>query len=308
MLRHHADLNPGGAAENWAQDIEDCNTAVSIVGTLFVFMLVFRFNACYDRWWESRIYWGDIISNSLDLGMMNRRWFANTDLQDKMSRFIIVYSYACKSLLRGKSLKHEGEDGAGLVKKGLLSQQELDLMHDSPCWQPHFCLDIIREIIIQAHMIPDGKGLRMDDTNKVHGQLFRCLDNTIKDLNKLIGNCVRVRASGLPASYDAITMTGFVAFFLLASLVWSMAIGWMTPIIVFIASTLIMFLIVMGTKLVDPFGTDKVDIPMEDFCATIEAQILTIDERSAAVREAIRAGEKRVKRHSVATFHIPKLA
>jgi len=22
-----------------------------------VFTLVFRFNACYDRWWESRIFW-----------------------------------------------------------------------------------------------------------------------------------------------------------------------------------------------------------------------------------------------------------
>ena len=27
---------------------------------------------------------------------------------------------------------------------------------------------------------------------------------------------------------------------------------------------------VMGTKLVDPFGHDKVDIPMEAFCETIE--------------------------------------
>lgn len=71
----------------------------------------------------------------------------------------------------------------------------------------------------------------------------------MKDMNTLIGNCVRVRASGLPASYDAITMTSFVTFFLLASVVWSAAIGWMTPIIVFLASTIIMFLILMGSKL-----------------------------------------------------------
>ena len=183
--------------------------------------------------------------------MMNRTWFANEELQDKLSGYIIVFGYSCKSLLRGKSLNEEGEDGKDLVKRRLISQKELDLMHNTPCWQPHFCLDMIREIIVQLHTIPDGKGLRIDDSNKVHGQLFRCLDNSLKDLNTLIGNCVRVRASGLPASYDAITMTSCIAFFMIASVVWSMAIGWMTPIIVFLASMIIMFLIVMGSKLVE---------------------------------------------------------
>jgi hypothetical protein len=150
-LREHAAINQGGNAETWLDDIENCKNAVSVIGTLFVFILVFRFNACYDRWWESRIFWGDIISSSLDLGMMNRRWLEDDDLMDKCSRFIVVFSYACKSLLRGKSLKDEGEDGPSLVKKGLLTQKELDLMHEYPSWQPYFCLDMIREVILQAH-------------------------------------------------------------------------------------------------------------------------------------------------------------
>ena len=250
-LRKVAAADPGGIAEQWVEDILNGKNAVAIIGTLFVFTVVFRFNACYDRWWESRIFWGDIISKSMEMAMMNRRWFAKEELQDKLSGYIIVFGYSCKSLLRGKSLTEEGEDGTALVKRGLISQKELDLMHNTPCWQPHFCLDMIREIIVQLHTIPGGKGLRIDDSNKVHGQLFRCLDNTLKDLNTLIGNCVRVRASGLPASYDAITMTSCIAFFMIASVVWSMAIGWMTPIIVFLASMIIMFLIVMGSKLVE---------------------------------------------------------
>ncbi|KAK1733329.1 bestrophin family protein [Skeletonema marinoi] len=312
-LRGLAATNPGGAAEQWLDDIESCKNAVSIIGTLFVFTLVFRFNACYDRWWESRILWGDIISKCLELGMMNRRWFANEELQDRFSRFVIVYSYACKSMLRGKSLTEEGEDGPDLVKRGLLTQQELDLMEGVPCWQPHFCLDMLREVIAQLHMIPGGKGLRMDDTNKIHGQLFRCLDNTLKHMNDLIGSCVRIRASGLPASYDAITMTSFITFFLLASAVWSTAIGWMTPIVVFLASMIIMFLIVMGTKLVDPFGSDKVDIPLECFCATIEAQVHAIDQRGKSII-AVASNSKKavrplaVRSESKATFHIPRLA
>lgn len=56
-LRAHAAADPGGLAETWLYDIESCKNAVSLIGTLFVFTLVFRFNACYDRWWESRIFW-----------------------------------------------------------------------------------------------------------------------------------------------------------------------------------------------------------------------------------------------------------
>ena len=53
---------------------------------------------------------------------------------------------------------------------------------------------------------------------------------------------------------------------------------------------IIMFLIVMGTKLVDPFGLDKVDIPMECFCATIEAQIQAIDQRSQSIVRTASSG------------------
>ncbi len=236
---------------------------------------------------------------------MNRRFFDNEELQDRFSRFIVVYSYACKSLLRGKSLKAEGEDGPALVKRGLLSQQELDIMESRQSWQPHFCLDVIREVVLQLYMVPGGLRLEGDQTNKI------VIDNSLKSLNILIGKCVGISASGLPASYDAITTTSFYAFFILASVVWSAAIGWMTPIIISLASVIIMLLIVMGTKLVDPFGTDMVDIPMELFCATLEAQVQTIDFRSNSV---IQVSSNRVAKpmftrgDSVATFHIPKLA
>ena len=50
-LRDSALQTPGGRAEVWLEDIQNCNSAISILGTLFVFTLVFRFNSCYDRWW-----------------------------------------------------------------------------------------------------------------------------------------------------------------------------------------------------------------------------------------------------------------
>jgi len=182
-------------------------------------------------------------------------------------------------------------------------------MHNNPCWQPHYCLEMCRAILVEAHKVPGGKGLYMDENNKLHGQMFRCFDGIIKLMCDVIGDSIRTRASGLPASYDAITMTSFFMFFILAAFVWSIGIGWMTPVIIGCASFIIMLLIVMGSKLVDPFGYDKVDIPMEAFCATIEAQVHAIDERarSGIIEKFARTSRPRAVLARRATVHIPKL-
>mmetsp|Transcript_36691 Transcript_36691/g.82517 ORF Transcript_36691/g.82517 Transcript_36691/m.82517 type:complete len:421 (+) Transcript_36691:330-1592(+) len=272
-------------AERWLEHIQECSSAIGVIGTLFVFTLVFRFNQCYDRWWQAHLHWGDMISKCLDLAIMNRRWIAHRALGDKLSRWIIVYAYASKALLRGSSLGAADDvDGPGLVDRGILSREELDAVCDSPCWQPYFAIEMIRAVLVEAHKVPGGRGITFDETNKIHGQTFRCFDGVIKGMTALVGDNIRTRSSGLPASYDAITIMSFYVFFGLAAFVWSAGIGWMTPVIVATASFLTVLLIVMGSNLVDPFGFDKVDIPMEEFCETIEAQVHAIDERSRSGR------------------------
>ena len=63
---------------------------------------------------------------------------------------------------------------------------------------------------------------------------------------------------------------------------------------------------------VDPFGYDKVDIPMEDFCHTIESQVYAIDERSRSgvIDEFARSSKPSHRTYLTrnATMHIPKLA
>lgn len=298
-------------ARGWLLHIQNCRVPISILGTLFTFTLIFRFNSCYDRWWEARKKWGDMISRCLDMGRMNRCLIANQQIGDRMSRFIVAYAFATKALLRGSHLGTKEGEGAELVKRGILAQEELDALCAQPCWQPHFCVEILYTCIIEAHKLPRGSGMVFDLTNKIHGEIWQCFDAVIREMSDLVGDCVRIRASGLPASYDGVTNLSFFVFFIMASFIWSTDIGWMTPIIVAAASFIILLLIVMGTNLVDPFGYDKVDIPLEDFCETIEAQIYAIDERHRnKVLEKIFKTQKPQKTNlrRSSTFFIPELS
>ena len=61
-----------------------------------------------------------------------------------------------------------------------------------------------------------------------------------------------------------------------------------------------------------PFGLDKVDIPMEAFCATVEAQVNAIDERAkdGTILKFATGGVGKVKRSGkklTSTVTIPKL-
>ena len=47
-----------------------------------------------------------------------------------------------------------------------------------------------------------------------------------------------------------------------------------------------MMIIVLGSELIEPFGTDRVDLPLELFCETIEVQVSQIVRRSK--RKAIK--------------------
>lgn len=310
LLLEAAESKPGGSAERWVENIENGKLPLALIGTLMVFTLAFRFNTCYERWWDGRVFWGDIISKSLDLATMNRRWIADEQIGDRINRFIVVFGYACKSLLHGKSLAEEGQDGAELVSRGLLTQEELDDMHHNSCWQPYYCIEVIRALLFEAHKVPGGKGINVDENNKIHGQMFRCFDNTVKEMSNTIGDAIRVSASGLPVSYDALTMTIYFTYFFLAAVVWSLWTGWALPPLILCASLIIILLIVMGSNLVDPFGDDRVDIPMDAFCTTIEDQINAIDARSKSgivdkIARTSTTERRTIKRR--ATCHIPIL-
>jgi len=279
-LRERAGQDPGGRVEAWLGWIEEIE--VKVIGSLFTFSLVFRFNQCYRRWWQGRELWGGIVQQCLDFSEKVSLWIIDKDYSDRLNRLIIVFPYACKAQLRGLSLADPTESGASLVRRGLLTEAELRYLDKWPCWQPEFFLDFMRTIISHVFLAEYDRGdvLMIPKSNKIHEKLFSPLEKCVYDLGKSIGDCISIRSAGLPKSYDFVHYVFYWLYFLLASVTWSVTIGWMAPVLVGLSSSIIMSLIQMGTCLCDPFGTDYTDLPLEKFCETIEAQIGAIQYRS----------------------------
>lgn len=275
LLDKKAQDDRDGSTAQWLEFIERGNDPLRITGSLFSFALVFRFKVCYDRWWEGRQLWGQIITGCLDLAMQVNRWIANQDIADRFNRFLIVYSYACKGLLRHESLWKSG-DGKALISRRLLTVNELREIEEHPCWEPHFCIEVMRQLLANTYFTKGGFYL---EEVKIHSQVYRCFDNSIKDLNDRIGHCIAVQSAELPVSYEGLHLFAFYLYFTMAPIIWSTTMFWVVIPMSLFVGFIALGLIVLGSQLVDPFGDDCVDIPIEVFCETIEDQIGAMIER-----------------------------
>ena len=90
---------------------------------------------------------GNIIVDSIRICQQSRLWIHDDQLNDRIDCLAITFAYACKAQLRGNRINDEDEDGMDLVQKGILAQEELDVITNSASWQPYYCIDCLRATI-----------------------------------------------------------------------------------------------------------------------------------------------------------------
>jgi len=246
---------------------------VGFLGGFLSFALIFRSNICYSRWWEGRVLWGDLIYASISTVQQGRCWICNEDQVHRLSSTVIVFAYACKAQLRGKSLCKE--DGLKLVQRGILSREELDVATIQSGWEPYYFLDVMRAVISQASFREDN------ETNLMGGEVAAqlSLEKSIDLLARSIEGMIRVKTTGLPTTYNVFFTIFLYNFFLVATLAWAPSIGWYTPIVNGVVYVLIRMFLSLGDSMEDPFGLDILDLPLHSYCAAIEKQIDAIHHR-----------------------------
>jgi len=187
---------------------------------------------------------------------------------------IIVFAWACKAQLNGRSLVHA--EGPALVARGMLEQAELDAIGEQAGWQPHYCLDVLRAVMSEAWRREGGTTLPSEATRT---SAYLALESLYVELAKAIGGAIRVKATGLPSSYDNFLYLLVGIFFVVAPLAWGNVAGWSTPVICTVVFIVIRTLMVLGDALEDPFGEDITDHPLGKFCKVVELQCKVVYER-----------------------------
>lgn len=235
----------------------------SLIGLPLAIFLGFRNNVAYDRFWEGRKLWGELVHKSRSLSRQCQSLIAFaepaqasrglTDVRVRMIFRAIAFSHALRHQLRDVEAPTE--------LKGLLLESE---------WQQ----------IEKSSNKPDFLMLKMGEDLGLclkEGRIDSCLassiDATLSTMAAAAAGCERIKSTPMPFSYTLLLhRTAYLYCFLLPfGLVDS--IGFMTPFVVAIVAYTFFGLDALGDEIEEPFGTDSNDLPLDALCRNIEINL-----------------------------------
>jgi len=77
----------------------------TLLGLVLSIFLSFRNNACFERWWEGRKLWGQLIYESRSLARLCQAVLVDdAALRDRVCRLCIGFAHALAARLRGRDV------------------------------------------------------------------------------------------------------------------------------------------------------------------------------------------------------------
>jgi ion channel-forming bestrophin family protein len=231
----------------------------SLLGFVISLLLVFRTNTAYDRWWEGRRLWGELVNNSRNL-MQKIHAFLPADKKEEKERFrklISNYAFALKEHLRG------GFRGEQLEDDPHLPVTELKKFNHVP-----------NRIALQLYM--ETEQLQKDQLLSSEKMLM--LNEELRSFTNMAGGCERIKKTPIPFSYSTFIKRMIFLYVvtlplgLIADLKWAAV-----PIVLFV------FYAFAGLELIaeeieDPFGQENNDLPTDELANTIKKNLKEILE------------------------------
>lgn len=237
---------------------------VGLFVTAMSIFLVFRVNESYERWWEARKLWGQLVNTS--------RRFARQTV----------------TLIEHKSVHRQ------LVYRQIAYVNALRIaLRDSPRWSdaPEQWSDIIPFIekvelneLKQAKNIPSqliklqGQQLRQSFSKTTADHLLLCqMDSTLNSLYDIQGGCERIKNTVFP---DRVARFTRACIWILATALPFIILDasldtrdLMEIILVTFMSYVLVTIEKLGHELKNPFDNKPNDTPMNALCRTVEIDV-----------------------------------
>lgn len=227
----------------------------SLLGLALSVFLGFRNNVCYDRWWEARKQWGDLLRASRTLSRETLAALPDeTALTTRLLRSCIGFAHALAARLRD-------EDGAAAAAP----------------WVP----EADRPALAAARNANNHLAGRMaTDLADAHRRgalgdiVYQALMNHLNVCASTQAACERLKVTPTPFAYSLLLHRTAWFFCLLLPFGLVGSAGWLTPLVVVIVAYTFFGLDALGDELEEPFGRADNDLPLDALVRTIEIDLL----------------------------------
>ena len=243
----------------FTRDLTFTATPFTILGLALSIFLGFRNSAAYDRFWEGRRLWGELIVTSRTFARQVLTLVASDDnpateaLRRRMIWTCIAFAHALRHHLRGTDPE---PDIASLLDPDVLTAVLASRN------RPHVLVRRLGDDL--------GRCLR---AGLVAVPVVPALDATLHSLDAVLAGCERIRSTPIPFSYTLLLhRTAYLYCFLLPfGLVDTVGVA--TPLVVGLVSYTFFGLDALGDEIEEPFGTMPNDLPLAAMCRVIEISL-----------------------------------
>lgn len=229
----------------------------SLLGLALSVFLGFRNSACYDRWWEARKLWGEVIIHSRGLGREVLALLPGAErqaLRTRLLRTTIAFAHALAAQLRDQDARLAAErwvEGAALAA---LRQRRN-----------------AAEALLQALNIELADALRRGQLSDV---LYLSLEQRLQALAGAQAACERIKSTPTPFAYSLLLHRTAWLFCLLLPFGLVASLELLTPVLVAIIAYTFFGLDALGDELEEPFGLSDNDLPLTALVRHIEIDLL----------------------------------
>ena len=229
------------------KDLEKLITVYSLVGFVISLLLIFRTNTAYDRWWEGRKKWGELVNDTRNFSVKLSTMLTNTEDRDFFMRMIPNFVFAAKESLRS---------GVKIDELQLLPD-ELAFINTKK-HQPLSMIQLIYRKLIEAKK-----------NNIISDQDFVILDKNCNKLMDSLGACERIRNTPIPFSYSLFIKKFIFIYVTTLPLALVTNYGYFSVLIATFIFYVLVSIEVLAEEIEDPFGNDDNDLPTDLLCEKI---------------------------------------
>ena len=220
--------------------------------------LGFRNNAAYDRWWEARKLWGQLIFDIRNLA----RAVISLLPGPAARRELLMLAAAFCHLLRGQVRRVDASAEARALAGTAV---------DEAARHVNGADALLR---LMGRKVADARNAGAIDSIG-----FRILDERLASLAAVQAGCERIAGTPLPFAYTLLLQrTAYIVCILLPfGLVG--ATGWATPLFTAMIAYTFFGLDALSEELEDPFGTEANDLALDAMCRICEISVFeALDE------------------------------
>jgi putative membrane protein len=225
----------------------------SLVGIALAVFLGFRNNASYDRWWEARKLWGQLLNESRSLTRQVLTLPSRELPEQDAAEFLAMLGALPHALRHQLRQTDPREDLAARLPEALFERVM------AARYKPAMLMLCLGEWV-----------RRQARAGALDPIAVLAFDRNLNGLSDVIGGCERIASTPLPFAYSV--MIHRTVYFFCASLPFGLvdSIGIFTPVFsVFVAYTF-MAHEAIASQLEEPFGTDDNDLALNMMSATTE--------------------------------------